>query len=244
MPKVLEESIKLRLPKSHGRSVGLHLSEIIRDLAFNTAVLDEKYRTEVALDEQDTHMMQLGLAWEDYLEKSEQFPDIEFHPGELKARCGFCAFCGEDSDEHLESDHVYKELVIYMSPDGFGYAMVADALFFLAEVKLTKKSCRNFAQGIRMRSKKSAMWIWQIAGYLYGLWQLDPPLKSLVAKLFVMFVNGNYSYKMDDPDGGAVKKCFTLIFDEEEVEENWRRLRNHARVMIREGRWVCPKNVR
>jgi hypothetical protein len=230
MPKVWEETIKLRLPQSHGRSVGLHVSEVIRDLAFAGKILDEKWRTELAIEDQDTNMMQLGMAWEDYLDNSAQFPGMEYHSGELKVKCHVCARCGEDSahENHLSGVCQYKTLVIYMSPDGLIWE--DGLLTFLAEIKLTKKSCRDFAQGIRMGSKKSIMWIWQIGAYLKGT-------GTLAAKLLVMFVNGNYSKKPDDPEAGAVKKCYRLEFTEEEIESNWRMLENHAREMIRAGKW-------
>lgn len=224
--KVFEETLKLRLPKSEGRSAGLHVSEVIRDLAFKGKILDAKWKSELAIEEQDTHMMQIGLSWEDYLDRSGQFPELEFHPGELKVRCGCCCYCGNEPTECQCPN--YRELIIYMSPDGLIWS--DGVLAFLAEIKFTKKSCRDFASGLRMGSKKSIMWVWQIAAYLKGT-------GTLAAKLFVMFVNGNYSFDDKDPESGAVKKCFRLEFTEEEIESNWRMLVHHAREMIRAGRY-------
>lgn len=235
--KVYQERIKLRMPTSHGRSKGLHVSEVIRDLAVNGKILDKKWVREIAIELQDTTLMQCGFAWEDYLENSNQHPEIEYHPGELVVRMGFCAHCGEDRIEHsFDCDHVYLELKIYMSPDGFTWDEYKAILLYLNEIKFTKKSCRDFAQGLRMGSKKSLMYVWQILAYLKGT-------GTLSAKLHVLFINGNYSFDDQDPEAGAVAMIFRLEFEQWEVDANWRMLAEHARTMIRTGKYNHAKRI-
>lgn len=230
MPKVWTEEHKLVLPQSHGRSVGLHISEVIRDLAVCGKVLDKKWIKEIAIELQDTSLMQVGLAWEDYLERSGQHPEIEYHPGELCVRTRLCAVCGDYADEHFDHDHRFVTLRIYMSPDGFTFDDNKVLLLYLNEIKFTKKSCRDFAAGLRMGSKKSIMYVWQIAAYLKGAGGLD-------AKLHVLFVMGNYSYDDTDPDGGTVYRIFRLQYTQDEIDQIWRMLENHAREMIRNGKY-------
>lgn len=232
--KVFREQHKLVLPKSYGRSKGLHISEVIRDLALASNTLDKKWAKDegMPLEDQNTNMMQIGLAWEDYLDRSKQHPEIEYHPGEMMVQTDICAYCGDFITEHLtdEHDHEPKRLKVYMSPDGLtwkdGYLIL-----FLNEFKFTLKSCRDFAQSLRLNAKKSRMWLWQIKAYLFGT-------GTLAAKLHVMFGAGNYSYDSSDPESIAVYNVFRLEFDESEITENWNMLMEHARAMIREGRYV------
>jgi hypothetical protein len=140
---------KLVMPPSHGRSIGLHVSEVIRDLAFVTGTLDSKWKTDVVIELQDTSLMQVGMAWEDYLEKSGQHPEITYHPKELKVNSGLCAICGDRFKDCLGMDHNATKLYVYMSPDGFTLDSDSDLLVALNEIKFTKKSCRDFAQGLR-----------------------------------------------------------------------------------------------
>lgn len=230
MPKVWEEKHKLVLPTSHGRSVGLHVSEVIRDLAFNGNILDKKWARTEAIEFQDTSLMQVGMAWEDYMEKSGQHEEIEYHPCELAVKTKICAVCGDWADEHFEHDHEHKTLTIFMSPDGFTFDADNVLLAYLNEIKFTKKSCRDFGTGLRMGSKKSIMYVWQIAAYLKGT-------GTLAAKLHVLFVNGNYSYDDTDPENGTVYKIFRIEFTEEEIDSNWRMLESHAREMVKSGKY-------
>jgi hypothetical protein len=81
-----------------------------------------------------------------------------------------------------------------------------------------------------MRSKKSLLYVWQIAAYLHGV-------GSTTAKLHVLFINGNYSYDQSDPESGTMYKIFRLEFTEEEITTNWRMLMKHAATMVKNGRY-------
>lgn len=242
--KVYEEKFRLVLPKSHGRSAGLHISEVIRDYAFRSKVLDAKWKTEVLIEDQNTNLMQVGLAWEQYLEASGQLPDVEFHPGEVWVDDDEFCMCGHELDCHGTGRKCnidgcvcsgFRPMRIFMSPDGVSMIDEEDYadLFvmcdhFLHEFKFTKKSCRDFIQLLRLRGKKVLMWLWQIMAYCYAL-------RTLAAKLHVMFINGNYSRAEGDPDAMPTPKVYRFEFTQEDLDDNWKLLRNHAREMVIRG---------
>jgi hypothetical protein len=249
--KVWEEKHELKLPQDGTRTPGLHVSDVIRDLALHSKVLDDKW-VRVELEDQNTNLMQVGMGWEDYLAKYKHHPEIEYHPGELYVDCHNLCECGHFGEQHeLDFTNVYmdcklcscvcyKGLRIYMSPDGVSlvdpedYADVfAYATDFLHEFKFTKKSCREFAAGLRMGSKPTLMWMWQIKAYAYAM-------GTLAAKLHAMFVNGNYSYDMDDPESAPQYKIYRFQFTQDELDSNWRMLVAHAGYLLREGRYTCP----
>lgn len=229
--KVFEEPAKLILPQAEGRSVGVHISDVIRDYAFTSRVLDKKWIREALIEDQNTTLMQLGLAFEDYLEKSNQHPEIEYHPGELFVDDLECCECGHVADSHtLEAVDCsecpccfFTPLRIFMSPDGIS----SNGVLFLHEIKLTKKSSREFLQKLRLKAPKVLMYIWQVQCYCYAL-------KTLEAKLHVAFAAGNYSYDTDDEDSMASYKIFRFEFTQEEIDENWEKFRNHARHMAQQ----------
>jgi hypothetical protein len=221
--KVFEEKLILKMPpsKSEGRSKGLHVSEIIRDLAFTGKILDAKYYTELKFEEQDTNMIQAGFMFEDYMSKYKQIDGVDFHPGEL----------------YMDS----AAGRIYMSPDGWSLGDPDDwapevfifCVNVLHELKFTCKSSRDFAQGLRIGSKKSLMWVWQIRAYC-------KTMNTLAAKLHVMFAQGNHSKTFDDNDPEAKPmrtKTFRLLMEQQEVDENWNMLVAHAQEMIKNGKF-------
>lgn len=233
---------KLKMPVSHGRSAGMHISEVIRSYALATGCLDPKWGKQ-DVEEDDTTLMQIGLAFENYLRDSNQHVEVDIHPGELYVDCEFCV-CGCDGDCHDSGKYScndcdcckYRPVRIYMSPDGVSFPMEettlgwfrCTVLHMLHEIKFTKKSCREFLEIIKLQGKKARMWLWQIMAYLRAM-------DSLAAKLHVCFVNGNYSYKDDDPDSGTVYEIYWLEFTQEEIDENWELLATHAKGMVQDG---------
>lgn len=238
--KVFEEKFKLRLPKSMGRSEGMHVSEIIRDYAVTTKTLDKKWVSTALIEDQNTNLMQVGLGWEDYLARY-QHPEIEFHPGEIFMEDDEFCECGHYRDVHLNGKEDcncggclcerFRPLTVHMSPDGVScidpedYAdlfTVSDT--FLHEFKFTRKSSRDFKRALQYREKKALMWLWQIAAYCIAL-------NTLAAKLHVMFINGNYSRDDNDPESQPSYKIFRIEWEREDLERTWNLLRNHARTM-------------
>ena len=214
--KVYEEPFNLKLPKTKGRSRGVHLSQILRDLAFSRKVLDRKW--DVSIEESDTTLMQAGLAWENFL-AAYHHRDIEFHPKEL----------------YLDG--------IYMSPDGLSCCLDDDLAstmqiemfsWILHEFKLTLKSSRDFATKLKLKSPKVLQYLWQVMSYRYGYNILNNETCN-VAKLHVLFVKGDYN-KDTEADKLATYKIFRLHFRQEELEENWEMILNHKGEMKRHGR--------
>lgn len=121
------------------RSPGVHLSEVIRDLALRGGILDKKFANDDIEDHPER--IALGLAWEEWV--SKQHPEICFHPGEVMV----------DG--------------ISMSVDGVSVGSDELSIFgqegtALHEIKLTWKSARKPID-------EQWMWITQVKGYLHGL---------------------------------------------------------------------------
>lgn len=215
--KVIEEDYSLRLPRDPNRSAGVHLSDVLRSLAFMANILDAKY--DIPIEESDSTLMQIGLAWESYL-AAYQHPEIEFHSGEL----------------FLDG--------IYMSPDGVSVVDdedYADVIrvdkgdYLLHEFKLTRKSCRGFRELVKKRHKKALLWLWQIMAYRHAMNQLAGG-ECYVAKLHVMFVNGNYSYSDSDPESRPTYKVYRMHFTEQELQENWDMVIAHRDWLVENGK--------
>lgn len=213
---VREEPFQLRMPRDSHRSPGLHLSSILRDLAFKTGVLDAKYNTPDNTDDLSSTTMMVGLAWEDFL-AAHQHPEITYHPGELK----------------LDG--------IAMSPDGISIADDEDYAewlrvdvdsYILHEFKATRKSSRDFKRKLEIRDKKTLLWLWQIAAYRHALNRIAPKQACLSAKLHVMFMNGDYSR---DGDGGMPQyRIYILDFSEQDLANNWEMVISHRDEMAAE----------
>ena len=69
---VTERRIQLRLPRDPKRSKGLHLSDIIRSLAFRRGIMPPEFHNS-NIDEGTAHE---GVAWEEYVSKYHH-PEID-----------------------------------------------------------------------------------------------------------------------------------------------------------------------
>lgn len=113
---------------------------------------------------------------------------------------------------------------IYMSPDGVNLEQNCGE-----EYKCTWMSSRaGVTDEDGQPLEKFVHWFIQMKGYAKWLY-VDRFL------LRVFFVNGNYNRSgllrdgTIDPDAGPCFKTFDIGFSEEEIEENWAMLINHAR---------------
>lgn len=213
--KVYEEPYQLRLPRDPNRSEGLHLSDVLRDLAFKSRLLDTKYDKPV--EDEGSEMMQLGMAWEDYLAKY-QHKECDFHPGEVL----YQGIAMSPDAVQLVDD---EDLADTMEID-------TDSLV-LREYKLTRKSSRGFKDELRMQSKKCLLWLWQIKAYRYALNQTCKSVCCDTAFLHVLFVNGGYGFGgMSVPE----YKIYRLVFDAEDLENTWAMIQSHAACMKEGGR--------
>lgn len=213
--KVIEESFQLHLPKSVGRSGGLHVSDIIRDLALKTGVLDAKYDRPIL--DTDSEMVQVGLAWENYLAEY-QHPEIVFHGSEIVLD-GIAmspdGISSVDADDYAEAIGIEQQ----------------EEQWILHEFKATKKTSRDFKESMRLRSKKCLMWLWQIESYRNALNKLYPDKACTLSKLHVLFVNGNYSRDEADPESGISYKIFKLVHTPQELDDTWTMILSHADTM-------------
>lgn len=100
---------------------------------------------------------------------------------------------------------------IIFSPD----YLIFNGVMRLGEFKCTWMSIRHGIQ-----DKRFDKWFCQIKSYCY-------PLKIRWARLYVLFVNGDYSYR--PPNGGAQIRAWDLEFTERELRDNWDMLMAHAR---------------
>lgn len=105
---------------------------------------------------------------------------------------------------------------ILMTPDGL---YIPD--WILEEYKLTWRSMKRAA----LDSIQSEFWAWfvQMKGYCLGM-------GTTTARLFVFFVNGNYSPMVPRT------KRYDIEFTGQELDENWLMIKQHERHMRMQGR--------
>lgn len=146
----------------------------------------------------DAVKMEMGSAFEEVLEIALAHRMLAERPGEFA-----CLPSGRIVP-------VGSPNSIIFSPDQFLFNGVTR----LGEFKATWMSIR---QGIQ--DKRFDKWWTQVKGYCY-------PLQLLHARLYVLFVNGDYSYR--PPNGGAVLKCYDIEFTQHELDTNWSMLMRFA----------------
>lgn len=215
--RVRVEPYELRNPSDPNRSVGLHLSTILRDLALMTGVLNSKYSSQEGIEGSAT--VAVGFAFEEWAARNLH-PEMVFHPEEL----------------HLDG--------ISMSPDGLTLSDLDDVTddmavepgtWILNELKTTRKSSRGFLETLQSGGNKAKLWLWQIMAYRHALNQLYPEQSCLVAKLHVLFLAGDYSYS-GTPESETHYRIFRLEFTPEELAKNWRMILAHKQALEEEGR--------
>ena len=216
--RVIQEEFQLKLPKDPNRSSGVHLSQILRSHALMVGVLDKKFDTPLTND--NCAMAVIGMAWEDHLAK-HQLPGVEFHPGELE----------------LDGIKMSPDAISCETEDTYVAVVgIESGSFILHEFKSTRKSLRDFLYALRNRADKVKLWLWQIMGYRHALnLSIEPEFRNNVAKLHVMFLNGNYSKDFDDPESGPCQRVYRLEFSDEELTDNWTMILAHRDRMMAEG---------
>lgn len=192
------------------RSPGLHMSDIYTSLYKE---LDPKrYDKRDADGEElpfDLMVMEEGMAFESWLEPQLVLRLFGDRPGEFFTQHDrTCSAWGRPVNDGL-----------ILCPCGAGVAYSPDWLFHedelvLGEFKRTKYSSRGapFEQ-------KFDKWVCQMKAYCKHL-------DTLVARLFGLFVNGDYSYK--SPDGDEQILAWEFRFSQLEVDRNWSMLLRHA----------------
>lgn len=78
--KISPYPFSIRLPESKGRSEGMHLSTVVRDIGLQMGYIPQQYvNTEI-----DPVRVSLGLAFEDWVFPT-QHPEVAYHPGEMNS---------------------------------------------------------------------------------------------------------------------------------------------------------------
>lgn len=187
------------------RSLGLHVSEIIRDVAGEMGYLrkdDEeeldwtlaRYRATHGADIAKMYptvfyRVMLGLAFEDWL--GPQLPHTNFHGiGELQ-RDGLVG-----------------------TPDGLEFTNDAGGSACIHEFKLTWKSSRSDRETPQQRIAREFMYLCQTKSYCAMV--RASGVECLRSILHVFWVNGNYR------GSGPEYRRYQLDFTPDEVEANWR----------------------
>jgi hypothetical protein len=193
------------------RTPGLHMSDIYGSLykVLNPKRYDKRDADGKPLPFNELHM-EVGSGFEEALEPM------------LRARLIDAARPGEFATQHA-ADCVYAQVkvqvgdpscpcgagVIY-SPDHFLF----DGVFRLGEFKLTWMS---IAKGLR--DPRFDKWFCQMKAYCYHL-------QTRYARLYVLFVNGDWSFKLAT---GPMLLAWDIEFTTKELREEWNLLLRHAR---------------
>jgi len=245
LPKI-EEAKQIHLDSSWfsserdvTRTKGIHLSHVIDYIEFLQGKRKEVQQG--PMSDAGNAFAAGGFAWERILENIiEQKPTdlwdwlysralnepenpLIVRPGEQCMDAGVCPLC-------KGKGNVYKDLaspvtrctgckglgriLIYLTPDGYH---IEDML--LEEWKATSKSCRD----IDLFGPKFKRWT---------LYQIPCYLKSLllnICRLRVYFVRGDYT------NGVPQWWEFILHYSQQEIDETWDSISQHAILMVKEG---------
>jgi hypothetical protein len=199
--RVWEVPFKIQLDRGTGRSPGLHVSEVIRDLALRGGILDRKWATDNIEDAPER--VALGLAWEEWIHK--QHPEICFHPGEIIVDDVAMSIDGASFNE--------DEASIFTS----------DSDGAVHEFKLTWKSSRYPVTD-------DWMWMAQLKSYIHGM-RVSSVAKINVGFMHVFYVMGNYGKDRTDPESNPRYKIFGIEFTDLQIHENWSMIKAHAKRM-------------
>jgi hypothetical protein len=207
---------KLVLPSSEGRSPGIHVSSIIRNIATVEGILTPEAVEELSLIESHEIVdpvalarIGLGIGWERYYipEVLSRFHNVDDHPPEI---------CHDG---------------VYMSRDGESVSVIITVhgsqwVVVVHEVKCTYKSVNT------IRNIESQwMWMAQVKAYCIAR-------KTRFAVLHVLCVCGDYTYPIR-----PVPLAWQLEFTQEELDSNWNLLREYkdlwlARQRRQEDKWT------
>lgn len=189
---------ELPLPDtSAGRSIGVHVSDIIRCLAQESGLLAIDHLEDLSLISiKDLNSLPIGtllrihfgLAWERYY--LPLLPNVQDHPSER---------CVDD---------------IFMSPDGLELThfivMMKNVWHTLVhEVKCTSKSINTVGNLSTTAKKSQFMWLTQLKSYCRAV-------GARRAILHVLFLYGNYKRPFEP----CLWK-YNIEFTPQEIRENW-----------------------
>lgn len=199
---IKDPDLKIFVPNNQDRPKGLHLSDIIKELA------KEKYPKWFKDYEDDDKERQIRH-WEKGLILEKAWGDVlsgmslKFsRPAPKKVDGVWCSPDGFLSSLSDEETDIWP----YEAP------LVAPSIH---ECKVTLKSCKEDTSPIT--HEKFQPWLWQVMGYCHG-W------KCLDAYIYVCHLLGDYGKRPWTP----VMMVHYLSFDRGDIVENWDRLMSFA----------------
>jgi hypothetical protein len=177
-----------------GRPVGLHLSELIRDMREAAGLV-----TKGPEGEQEFVRMQAGFLWETVVDLVLAGTPM-YEAWELATKRYMASVMPESVRQvQLERDG------IHMTPDGVDFATGA-ILSFKATWKSEKKADTQ-------ESFEQEFWTWLVAEKGYAL-----AAGVDTVRFYIFWVNGRYTYK---PGEGPCWKMYECVFTEPELQDNW-----------------------
>ena len=205
-------------PSRQRRSLGVHLSGIIRCIAQESGILKPEWAEELSLV--DTRLITdpvaitricMGLAWEEWYIES-QLPEVIDHPGEMLLDGIYMTHDGEELITLIvdgRSRHVSK----------------------LHEIKLTYKSMRTIGVADEAYDSTESpvgplsnqwMWMAQTKGYCKAA-------MTRFVDLHVLFVCGDYSYPLQ-PKAWR----YSIEFTQEEIDQNWALMTDYHQTFLQD----------
>ncbi len=190
-----EIPVDLRLPVSKiPRSVGIHVSAIIRAIAGETGILKPEWVEDLSLtdireitDPIAILRISIGLAWEEWYIPTILGPmGVVDHPGEMHVEGVYLTHDGESLDVVL-TERGDKSVIITVH-----------------EVKATYKSTNTVGD-----MTEEWLYLTQIKAYCKAA-------GTRFAKIHILFLCGDYKMPITPK-----LKCWALEFTQEEIEENW-----------------------
>lgn len=223
--KVHVELIKnLDLPfTGQGRSVGVHVSGIIKCIAGEAGILKPEYCEELELipvvdintiPMRNKLMIHMGLAWEQYY--APLLPDVADHPGEMQVDNVYMTHDGESVDLYRFNYEIYQ-----------WYKSVYHTR--IHEFKFTYKSTKTVGRLDNTGTKSAFMWLAQMKAYCHGRGCTD-------ATLHVMFPCGDYKR----PIAPQLRRYY-IEFEQSEILDNWRLLMDYRQ--YRMDLAAAPKEI-
>jgi hypothetical protein len=219
-PALLKSGLESDIHLLEPRSPGVHHSDIIRDLE-NAVIKPGLRRPDVDVSDEEMATLnryrELGYLWEICIEAAFKQRQI----------------LGLDPKKYLrqveiEHDHVFKTIDAIYIPD-----------WRVIEYKLTFRSSRRtgFPSSPCVDGKPYTYTDGDAAQFNTDFWNWVTQLKSnclghgtRLATLFAFFVCGSYQPPVPQT------RRFDFVFDDQDLIDTWRMLKNHEAVMRREGR--------
>lgn len=176
------------------RSVGVHLSSIIRCIATETGILRPEWAEELSLvdvrsitDPVAILRISIGLAWEQYYIPTILTPSMGVvdHPGEHYVDGIYCTMDGESTDVIITDRQSGLRQIVH-------------------EVKATYKSTKTVGD-------LGGQWMWlaQVKGYCKAA-------GTRHAIVHVLFLCGDYIFPIK-----PILKAWAVEFEQYEIDENW-----------------------